>query len=161
QLNQDLCRRLSVGKRAMTRSSCRTEELRERGETGARRAAGKQAPREPDGVDDGPGQPRSGEPFCLAVEKREVEARVVRDEHGLAGKLEKSAHGDARMSLAAQFCVVETCQGADRRRERDARIDEQLELLLELEFPHAHRAAPRRAPPAGPPNRAGVACPPG
>ena len=44
------------------------------------------------------------------------------------------------MSLAAQFCVVETCQGADRRRERDARIDEQLELLLELEFPHAHRA---------------------
>ena len=110
----------------MARSSRRPEELRERGEAGAGRPAGEQPSREPDRVDDGPGQPRPGETLRLAVEKGEIEAGVVRDEDAISGELEKATDADARMSLPAQLGVAETCQSTDRRPERYPRIHEQL-----------------------------------
>src|SRR5439155_23296389 len=124
----------------MTRSGLRAEELREHGGPGAGRPPGEQAAREPDRVDDRPGQSGSRETLGLAVEEREVEAGVVSHEDGIAGELEKAPDGDARMSLAAQLRIVETGESADRGRERYAGIDEQLEILLKLEPAHSHRA---------------------
>jgi hypothetical protein len=123
----------------MTRTSGSAEELSERRETGARRAALEQAAREPDRVDDRPGEPGSRQPLRFAVEKRQVEAGVVCNEDGVARVLQKTAHGDARVSLPAQLGVAEAGERGYRRRERDARIDEQLELLAELELTDAHR----------------------
>src|SRR5438128_9189355 len=117
----------------MARPSSCSQKLRERRETGAARAARKQAAREPHRVDDGPGQPRSRQALCLAVEEREVEARVVRDKDGVAREPEKAADGHARVRLPAQLGIVETGESADRGPERNARIDQQLELPLELE----------------------------
>jgi monovalent cation:H+ antiporter-2, CPA2 family len=140
QLHEDLGGRLSVRKRAMARPSRCAEELREGSEPGARRAALEQAAREPDSVDDGPGEAGAREPLRLTVEERQVEAGVVRNQDRVTRELEKAPNGDVRMSLSAQLRVTQTGKGADRGRERDAGIDEQLELVLELELPNAHRA---------------------
>src|SRR5204863_10159655 len=104
------------------------------------RAAGEETAGESDGVHDRAGKTRAREALRLAVEEREVEAGVVRDEHGVARELEESPHGDRRMRMAAQICVAQAGQRADRRPDRDAGVDEQLEFLLQLELADAHRA---------------------
>ncbi len=148
QLQEDLRRRLRIGKCTVTRARLRAEELRERAEPGAAGPPGEQATREADRVNHRPCQPPTGQPLRLAVDEAQVEARVVRDEHCVARKLEKAAHCDGGMRLAAQLRVVQAREGADRRPERDAGIDEQLELFRELEVAYAHGAdlADARAP---------------
>jgi hypothetical protein len=123
----------------MTRTSGSAEQLSERRQPGARRAALEQAAGEPDRVDDGPGEPCSRQPLRFAVEKREVEAGVVCNEDGVPRELQEAPDGDAGVSLPAQFRVAEAGEGGDRRRKGDTRIDEQLEPLSELELMHPHR----------------------
>ena len=86
QREQDLRGRLRIGKRAMARLHRGAEEVRELCERCARHTPGKHTPRERDRVDDGCSEPRPGQPLRLAVEKREVEPRVVRDEHASPAK---------------------------------------------------------------------------
>src|SRR5439155_12747103 len=81
---EDLRRRGRVRQRAMAWPGAGAEEVRERGESGAGNAAGEHAACEHDGVDHRTREPAAGEPFGLAVEEREVEAGVVRDEDGVA-----------------------------------------------------------------------------
>src|SRR6266508_3880813 len=61
QRDEDFRRRLRVGQRAVAGTRRRPEEVCERGEADARDPAGEQRAREPDGVDDGPGEARSEE----------------------------------------------------------------------------------------------------
>ena len=96
QLEQDLGGRLRIRQRAVARARARPEEVRERGEPEARRAAGEQAAREPDRVDDGRGEPPAAEAQHRRVEERHVEARVVRDEHRVAGELEEARRRERR-----------------------------------------------------------------
>ncbi len=124
----------------MTRLHVRAEKLRERREPCPRRAAGEQPPREPHRVDHGAREPGAAEALGLAVEEREIEARVVRDEDGVAGELEEAPHRDRRMRAAAQVGIAQARQRADRGADRNAGIDEQLELLLQFELAHTHGA---------------------
>ena len=96
QREQDLRRRLRVGERPVTGPRRRAEEMRERREPDARDPAGEHSPREPDGVDDRRGDSPARQPLHLAVEEADVEARVVGDEHRVAGELEEAAHRRAR-----------------------------------------------------------------
>ena len=109
-------------------------------ESRAWRPAREQPPRESDRVDDRAGEAGAGQPLGLAVEKGEVEARVVRDEHRVAGELEKTAHRDRGMRRTAQIGVAQAGDLRDHRPDGNAGIDEQLEVVHELEVVHAHRA---------------------
>ena len=139
QLEEDLRRRLRVRKRPVARPSRRPEELRERHEAGARGASREEPAREPDRIYDRSRQPGACQPLRLAVEERQVEARVVSDEHRVAGEREEPPHGDPGARLSAQRRVAKTRQCADRRPDRRAGIHQRLELLRELELMHAHR----------------------
>ena len=87
--DEDLGRRAGVGQRTVARLGRDAEEVRQRGEPDTARALPEQASREPDGVDDRRGDAPSGEQLDLAVEEREVEARVVRDDRRVAGEGEQ------------------------------------------------------------------------
>ncbi len=85
----------------MARLHRRAEEIGKLRETRAWDAACEQPPRERHGVDDGRRDPRTRQPLRLTVEEREIEARVVRDEHGVAGEREEPVHSDRRRRRAA------------------------------------------------------------
>ncbi|MDX6387194.1 MAG: hypothetical protein QOD85_996, partial [Gaiellaceae bacterium] len=140
QVEQDLRRCLRVGEGSVARARLRSEEVRERCEPGARSAAGEQATGETDGVDDRRCEASAGHPLCLAVQKREIEAGVVRDQHRVARELEEAADRDAGMRLAAELGVVEPRDRRNRGPQRNARVDEELELLRKLEVSDSHRA---------------------
>src|SRR5207244_9598178 len=91
-------------------------------------------------VDDRTGEARTGQTLGLPIEEREVEARVVRDECRIPCECEQPSHRDSWMRRAAQVRVAQSRQCADRRAERDAWIDERVELLGELQLAHPHRA---------------------
>ena len=90
-MHERLGGRLRIRQRAMTGLGGRAEEVGERGEADALRPAFEQPPREPDGVDDRGRDAPAREPLDLDVEEPEVEARVVRDEDGVAGEVEEPA----------------------------------------------------------------------
>ena len=71
----------------------RAEEVRERGEARPGDASAEDATRERDGVHDRRREALPGDALCLAVEEREVEAGVVRDEDGVASKREEQLDG--------------------------------------------------------------------
>ena len=91
QMHERLGGRLRIRQRAMTGLRRRAEEVGERGEADTLRPAFEQPPREPDGVDDRGSDAPASEPLDLDVEEPEVEARVVRDEDGVAGEVEEAA----------------------------------------------------------------------
>ena len=117
----------------MARVGRRAEEVRELREREALAAAVQQAPREPDGVDDGRGDAPAGEALDGVVEEPDVEAGVVRGERRVAGEREEAADRELRPGRAAQLGVAQAGQARDRRRQRDARVDERLERLGDLE----------------------------
>ena len=118
----------------------RPEEVGELREARARDAAREHAPRERDGVDHRRRDARACEPLRLAVEEREVEARVVRGEHRVAREGEEPPHGHRRMRRAAELPVGDAGDRGDGRAQRLARIDERLELLDDLEPDDLHGA---------------------
>ncbi len=127
QSNEHLCRRLGVRKRPVTRLDRGAEEVRQGAEADAGDAAAEQAPREPDRVDDRRGEAAPREALHLAVEERQVEARVVRHEHGVAREREEPAHRPLCRRSASEIGLPDPCQGGDRSRERRPRVDERLE----------------------------------
>ena len=133
QREQQLGGRTRVRQRAVARALGRVEEPRELAEAEARHAAGEQRPRETHGVDDRRADARARQPLGLAVEEREVEARVVRDEHRVAGEGEEAPHRLGRPRRAAQLLVPQTGDGARSGADRKPGIDEGLELGLDLE----------------------------
>ena len=83
--------------------------------------AGEQLPGEADGVDDRRRQPAAGEQLDLAVEEREVEAGVVRDDdRALAREGEERADCGAGPRRPAQVAVGDAGDPGDDRRDGDA-----------------------------------------
>ena len=114
--------------------------MRERGEREALAPALEKPPREPDRVDDRRRDAPAGEPLDLALEEREVEARVVRDERRVAREAEEAADGQLRARRPPQVGVADPGERGDVGRERRARVDERLERVLDRERADAHRA---------------------
>ena len=96
--------------------------------------------REPDRVDDRRGEAPAREALELVLEEGDVEARVVRDEHGVARELEEAADGDLRARRAAQVLVPDPRQRGDVRRQEDAGIHERLERVRDREPAYADGA---------------------
>lgn len=78
--------------------------------------------------------------FDLAVEEGEVEAGVVRHDRRIAGEREQASYGDVGARRAPQRLGANPGDRRDGRRERDPRVDECLESVLELERPDPLRA---------------------
>ena len=72
------------------------------------------------------------------IEESHVEAGVVRGERRVAREGQEPPHRVLEPGSAAELRVVQAGQPRDRRREGDARLDERLERLGDLELPHAH-----------------------
>ena len=60
------------------------------------------------------------------------------DKHRVARELQEAPDSDRRMWRTAQVRVAQAGQRRDRGPDPHARVDEQLELLLQLELAHAH-----------------------
>ena len=91
-----------------------------------------------------------GQPHRLAVEERHVEARVVRDEHGVAREREEAPDGGRDRRRAPQLVVAQPGERRDRRLQPRARVRERLEPLARARAPDAHGAdlaRPRRPRP--------------
>ena len=154
QREQDLGSRLRIRERPVTRPHARAEELRERCEPDACGAAGEQAPGEPHGVDDRSRDAAPREPFDGPVEKRHVEARIVGDQHRIAGELEKAPHRQVDARRPPDVRGADAGERRDRRRQRKAGIDQRLErrpglergdpLCADLDDPARRRREPRR-----------------
>src|SRR6516225_4515681 len=117
----------------MARPLRSVEEPRELSEAEARHAPREEPPGEPHRVDDRRADARASEQLGLAVEEREVEARVVRHEAGVSGEGEEAPHGLGRMRSSAQLLVPEAGDRARSGADRKSRIDQGLELGLDLE----------------------------
>ncbi len=117
----------------MARLHRRPEEARERSETRAPGPRAEERPRERNRVKDGRRQPARLDPLDGLVEERQVEARVVRDDHAVPGEREEAAHGRLDGRRAAQVGVADPGQLRDHRSERRARPDERLERPGRLE----------------------------
>ena len=124
----------------MTRACRSPEELRQRREPRSAGSSSQQTACEADRVHDRSRQPATRQPLRLAVDEAKVEASVVRDEYRVGCKLEEATNRDAGMRLSSQFRVVQAREGADRCAQRDAGIDQQLEVFRELEVAYAHGA---------------------
>ncbi len=83
------------------------------------------------------------------VEKGEVEAGVVGDEHGVAREVEEALHRRGGSRCAAQLRVPQAGQGCSSGRQRQPRIDERLELGVGLEATQANGADLADPGPAG------------
>jgi hypothetical protein len=127
QRHEGLGRRLGVGQRAVAGLDGGAEEVGERAEADAGRAAGEEASCKPDRVEHRGRQPSPFEGFDLAVEEADVEAGIVGDEHALAGEREKTAHGLRGGRSTAEVTLSNAGQGGDRTRERASGIDQGLE----------------------------------
>ncbi len=136
---EHLGRRLRVRQSAMAWLDGRAKEIGELPEARAGHAPGKQPSSERDRVDDRRGEPRTRQALGLAIQKGEVEARVVRDEHRVAREGEEVAHRGGRRRRAPQEPVGQPGQGRDHGAKRHVRIDERLELVDDLEADHFDR----------------------
>ena len=159
QREQDLGGRLGVGERTVARGRRGADEVRERGEPDATEPAVEKAAREPDRVDHGRRDPPPGQPLDLAVEEAEVEAGIVRDEHGVAGELEEAPDRELGRRRAREGARVDSGQGGDRDGQRPPWVDQGLEALRQLERAHADgadladRGAARARDPSSPGRR--------
>ncbi len=76
----------------------------------------------------------------LAVEEREVEARVVGDDRAVAGERDEAADREVDARRGTQRRGPDPGQRRDGRGQCDARVDERLERVVELERADALRA---------------------
>ena len=148
QMDEHLRGGAGIGQRPMTRSRRHAEEVGQLGEADPPRTPVEEPPREPDGVDDGSCHPPSAEPLHLAVEEREIEACIVRDQHRIPGELQKAAHRMLAAWRSTQRGGLDPSERSHGGGERDAGIDQRLEGLPELEAADAlgaDLADPRRS----------------
>ena len=122
----------------MARSLRRVEKPRELTETEPRHAAREEPSRESHGVDHRRADARARKPLGLPVEEREVEARIVRDEHAVSREGEESLHGLGRPRRSTQLLGPEAGHGARSGPDREPWIDEGLELGFDLEAAKAN-----------------------
>ena len=118
----------------------RPEEVGEGREARTRDPSRQEAAGKPDRVDHRRSETLPGEALDLAVEKGEVEARVVRDEHRLACEGEKVPYRLGRTGSASEISVADPGQLRDDPRELNSRIDEGLESPGGNEAVEADRA---------------------
>ena len=103
----------------------------EAGEAEVPRPALEEPAGQPDGVDDGSGDPAPGQARHGVVEKCHVEAGVVRDEHGVAREREEAPHGHVLARRAADIARPDARQRRDRGRQRLPGVDERLEASVQ------------------------------
>ena len=148
QDDEDLRRRAGVRQGAVARLGRDAEEVRERRQPDAPRPLAEEPSGEPHGVHDRSGDAPARQVRHLAVEEREVEPRVVRDQRGVSGEREELPDGMVGPRSATERAGLDAGQRDDGGRQRDARVDERLERVLEREGADAlgaDLADPRRA----------------
>ncbi len=96
---------LSVGKSAMARLDRDAEEVRERPEARPVDPTAEQVPGERHRVDHGRRDSLPADALELAIDETDVEAGVVRDEHGVAGERHELRERLTHPRRRAQFCV--------------------------------------------------------
>ncbi len=114
--------------------------MRELTQREALAAAVQQAASEPDRVDDRRRDPTARQALDRTVDEPDVEAGVVRSERGVAREREEPSDRELRPGSASQLGVAEAREARDRGRKRDARLDERLERVGDLERLHPNRA---------------------
>ena len=115
QDDEDLRGRPGVRQGAVARLGRDAEEVRERRQPDATRPPGEEPSCEPHGVHDGCGDSPARQVRHLAVEEREVEPRVVRDQRGVAGEREQLPDGMVRPRSATEGRRA-GCRSTRRRR---------------------------------------------
>ena len=149
QREQQLCRRARIRQRSVARPLRRAEKPCELAEPEARDAPGEERPREPHGVDD-------GEPMREPVSRSVSRSRNARSKRALCAtrtaspaKARKRRTASAGARRAAQLLVPQSGHGARSGGDRKPRIDERLELGLDLEAAQAYRSDLADPGPAG------------
>ena len=127
QPQENLCGRLGVGERAVARPRRGPEEVRQGAQTRPCDPAGQQASRQPDGVDHRRGEPAALDELDLAIEKADVEARVVRDENRPRREVEEALDGQHGGRSAREVSVLDPRQRGDDRGKRNPGVDQRLE----------------------------------
>ena len=137
QADEHLGRGLRIGKSPVAGTSRDAEEVGERGEADAAHASLEQAPGERGGAERRLGKPPAVQPLQLPLQEPLVEAGVVGGERGVAGEGDE-AFDDARHGwCSAQLVLAQSGQTRYRLRESNARVDERLERIDQLERPYA------------------------
>jgi hypothetical protein len=107
---------------------------------------GKQSPRQPYRAEHARGERLAGSARNACLRKAVVEARVVRDEHGVVEQPRQIARDARERRRAGDHRIGDAGQRDDRRRNRHAGIDECVPLgntdAVALEI-HAHRRRSR------------------
>ena len=138
--DEHLGRRLGVGQRAVARARRDAEEVRERGEADAR-AGGPRAGGARGRPCRAAARTGGGRSACsCSFEEALVEAGVVGDEQLVARESEEAADDASRPTARVAAPVREDRSAARPARAADARIDERLERVDQLEPLHAHGA---------------------
>ena len=140
ECEQHLGRSLRVRQGPVTGLHRCAEEVGELAETRAGHPSCQQPPGKRHRVDDGRCEPRACQALGLAIQEGEIEARVVRDEHRIAGEGEEVAHRGGRRRRAAQLPIREPGERRDRSGERNVWVDEGLEQVDDLETGDLGRA---------------------
>ena len=76
----------------------------------------------------------------LEIEEGQVEPSIVCDEHRVTRELEEPSDRRDRARLPSKLRISEAGEGADCRPDGNARVDERLENLSELQLAYAHGA---------------------
>jgi hypothetical protein len=148
-VHEHLGGRFRIGQGSVAGLRRDSEEVRERREADAAEPPFEQAPRERSRAERRLGETPVAQ---LPLEEALVEARVVRHEELVPGEGEEPPHDSPGRRRALELLFANTGQAGNRLGQRDARIDERLKRLDELEPAHADRAdladlvAPGREP---------------
>ncbi len=132
--------RLGVGEGPVDRADAGVGPRRERRQVVAAGPPVEQAPRQHQRVEPRLGEVPARQPAPLVVEEPEVEGRVVRDEHVLAGERGEALERLGDVGTPLHHAVVDAGELGHDRRDRPARVDQRLEALDHLEAPHPHGA---------------------
>ncbi len=140
QVHEDLGRGLGVGQGTVARPRRDAEEVGERGEADAAEPSLEQAPGERRRAERRLGQASTVSQEQLPLDEALVEAGVVRDEQVVACEAEEAPEDGRDGRRTPQLLAAQAGEAGDRLRERDARVDERLERVDELERPDADGA---------------------
>ena len=138
-MDEDLGGRFRVGQRTVAGLGSDSEEVRERGEADPPASPFEQPTRERRGAERGLGESPPVPHEELLLEEALVEAGVVRDEQVVTGEREEPLEDVADSGRAAELLLSQPGEAGNGLGERDARIDERLERVGELERLHPNR----------------------
>ena len=138
--HQQLGRRLGVGQGAVHGAHGRAGPVGERRQVVPLHPPAQQAPGQDQGVEPRLGEVAAGQPAPLVVEEAQVEGRVVRDQHVVAGEVDERGERRLDVRLALDHAVVDPGELGHDAGDRPARIHQRHETGGWAERRDAHRA---------------------